>query len=170
VNGAEYQHYLRSEYFQQELGELGAQLVIISLGTNEAYNTGDFDPLVFEARVDSFLTAVQITLPQTSILLTTPPGIGQAIRIRTKKKRRAYAYVENKNVAVVCEILKRQAIRHSAAVWDFYQVMGGYDSMSVWAAQGLTDKRRIHFSRKGYLMQGTLLMKALDLEINPVSH
>ena len=169
VNGAEYQHYLHSEFFQQELGELGAQLVIISLGTNEAYNTGSFDSLAFEASVDSFLTVVQTTLPNASILLTTPPGIGQAIRVRTKKKRRAYAYVENKNVAVVCDILKRQAIRHSAAIWDFYQAMGGYNSMRVWAAQGLTDKKQIHFSRKGYYMQGTLLMKALDLEINPVA-
>jgi lysophospholipase L1-like esterase len=170
VNGAEYQHYLRSVLFQQQLGDLRAQLIIISLGTNEAYNTGDFNPEVFESRVDSFLTSIQKTLPDASILLTSPPGIGQQIRVGSKKKRRAYQYIENKNIPIVCEILKRQAELHSAAYWDFYAVMGGCNAMSCWAAQGLTDKRRIHFSRKGYSIQGTLLMKALDQEINPVSH
>jgi hypothetical protein len=36
--------------------------------------------------------------------------------------------------------------------------------MNIWAAKGLTDKRRIHFSRKGYLIQGSLLSKAIHSE------
>ena len=165
VNGAEYQHYLHSEFFIKQLAELGAELIIVSLGTNEAYNTKVFSPFVFEAQVDSFLTELQIALPNASILITTPPGIGQAVNIPGKRKRKTIRYIENKNIPIVCSILHKQAIKHNAAIWDFYQIMGGHDSMNFWAAKGLTDKQRIHFSRKGYLIQGSLLTKAIHNEI-----
>jgi hypothetical protein len=45
--------------------------------------------------------------------------------------------------------------------------MGGLNAMNRWAAAGLTDARRIHFSRKGYFIQGTLLFEAL---INEIEH
>lgn len=165
VNGAEYQHYLHSEFFIKQLTELGAELIIISLGTNEAYNSSIFDSSVFETRVDSFLTEVHTALPNASILITTPPGIGQAVRVSVRGKRKSYRYIENKNIPIVCSVLHKQAIKHNAAIWDFYQIMGGYDAMNVWAAKGLTDKSRIHFSRKGYLIQGSLLTKAIHNEI-----
>ena len=165
VNGAEYQHYLHSEFFIKQLAELGAELIIISLGTNEAYNSSIFDSSVFETRVDSFLTELQITLPNASILITTPPGVGQAVCVSGKRKRKTYRYIENKNIPIVCSILHKQAIKHNAAIWDFYQIMGGHDAMNFWAAKGLTDNQRIHFSRKGYLIQGSLLTKAILKEI-----
>ena len=165
VNGAEYQHYLHSEFFIKQLAELGAELIIISLGTNEAYNSRVFDSLVFEALVDSFLTEIQIALPKASILITTPPGVGQAVCVSGKRKRKTYRYIENKNIPIVCSILHKQAIKHNAAIWDFYHIMGGQDAMNIWAAKGLTDKQRIHFSRKGYLIQGSLLTKAIHNEI-----
>ena len=165
VNGAEYQHYLHSEFFIKQLAELEAELIIISLGTNEAYNSGLFDSLAFELHVDSFLTKVQTSLPNASIIITTPPGIGQAVRVSGRRKRKSYRYIENKNIPIVCSVLHKQAIKHNAAIWDFYQIMGGHDAMNIWAAKGLTDKRRIHFSRKGYLIQGSLLTKAIHNEI-----
>ncbi len=165
VNGAEYQHYLHSEFFIKQLAELGAELIIISLGTNEAYNSSIFDSSVFETRVDSFLTKLQIALPNASILITTPPGVGQAVCVSGRRKRKTYRYIENKNIPIVCSILHKQAIKHKAAIWDFYQIMGGHDAMNFWAAKGLTDKQRIHFSRKGYLIQGSLLAKAIHYDI-----
>jgi hypothetical protein len=43
--------------------------------------------------------------------------------------------------------------------------MGGFNSINKWYAKGMTDKRRIHFSKKGYLIQGGLLNRALNSEI-----
>jgi hypothetical protein len=47
--------------------------------------------------------------------------------------------------------------------------MGGYNSINKWYAKGMTDKRRIHFSRKGYLIQGNLLKNALNIEMQKVN-
>lgn len=165
VNGAEYEHYLRSDYFSRQLTSLRPNLIIISLGTNEAYNSKDFDPIKFEAIVDSFLTITQIQNPETSILIASPPSIGQIIATRNKKKRKVYQYTENKNILTICRILENQATKHQCAYWNFHSVMGGFNSINKWHAKGMTDKRRIHFSKKGYLIQGGLLDRALNLEI-----
>lgn len=165
VNGAEYKHYLRSEFFNVQLKELKPDLIIVSLGTNEAYNTKDFDPIKFEAIVDSFLIVTKSNNQNASILLTSPPSIGQVTVTRNKKKRKIYQYTENKNIPIVCEILQRQAIKHGCAYWNFYEVMGGYNSINKWYGKGMTDKRRIHFSKKGYLIQGNLLKNALNFEM-----
>jgi len=165
VNGAEYEHYLRSKLFNNQLQYLKPDLIILSLGTNEAYNTKDFDPIKFETKVDSFLVLLIKNNPKASILITSPPSIGQAIVTRGKKNRKTYQYVENKNIPIICSILDSLAIKHQRSFWNFYQVMGGYNSINKWYAKGLTDKRRIHFSKKGYLIQGGLLMRALNAEI-----
>ena len=168
VNGAEYKHYLRSELFNIQLKDLNPDLIIISLGTNEAYNTKDFDPLKFEAIVDSFLVLTKLNNENVSILLASPPSIGQVTVTRNKKKRKVYQYTENKNIPIICEILQRQALKHQCAYWNFYEVMGGYNSINKWYAKGMTDKRRIHFSKKGYLIQGNLLKNALNFETQKV--
>jgi hypothetical protein len=146
------------------LKELNPDLMIISLGTNEAYNTKDFDSIKFEAIVDSFLVLTKLNNENVSILLASPPSIGQVTVTRNKKKRKVYQYTENKNIPIICEILQRQALKHKCAYWNFYEVMGGYNSINKWYAKGMTDKRRIHFSKKGYLIQGNLLKNALNFE------
>lgn len=161
VNGAEYQHFLYSEYFTSQLSSLYPDLLIISLGTNEAFNTLRFEPLDFSAKVDSFLTRIQFENPELTIILTSPPAISQKVKSGKKK----FHFVQNKNIVMINEILKHQAKKHQCGFWDFYQVMGGYNSMSDWAAAGLTDARRIHFSRKGYTIQGKLLFEAILKEI-----
>lgn len=165
VNGAEYEHYLRSEYFNKQLPSLKPNLIIISLGTNEAYNTKDFDPIVFEAIVDSFITVTKANNPEASILIASPPSIGQVIVTRNKKRRKVYQYTENKNIPIICGILENQALKHQCSYWNFYGVMGGFNSINKWYSKGMTDKRRIHFSKKGYLIQGGLLNRALNTEI-----
>lgn len=162
VNGAEYQHYLHSPFFFGQLASLNPDLVIVSLGTNEAYNKATFEINDFKAKVDSFLRSTKLACPQASIILTTPPGIGQRIRKGRKSKP---VYEQNPNVVKVVEAIQTQALQNKVSVWDFYEVMGGYNAMNRWAAAGLTDARRIHFSRKGYQIQGTLLLDALMHEI-----
>ncbi len=165
VNGAEYEHYLRSDHFNNQLPSLKPNLIIISLGTNEAYNTKDFDPIRFEAIVDSFITITKAYNPEASILITSPPSIGQVTATRNKKRRKVYNYIENKNIPTICGILENQATKHQCAYWNFYSIMGGFNSINKWHAKGMTDKRRIHFSKNGYLIQGGLLDRAINFEI-----
>jgi len=45
-------------------------------------------------------------------------------------------------------------------VWDFYSVMGGLNSIWVWNRFGLANRDHIHFTRKGYELQGDLFFNA----------
>lgn len=158
VNGAEYRHYLKSELFNGQLAFLSPHLIVISLGTNEAYNVKDFDSTLFYRQADSLVAQLQQLNPGVTVLLTTPPDIGKAVR----KGRRVSYYTSHPQIPVIREVLLRLAANRNLAVWDFYTVMGGKGSITQWHKAGLMDARRIHFNRTGYYMEGYLLWKALD--------
>ena len=158
VNGSEYNHYLKSKTFFQQLNSLNPDLIIMSLGTNEAYNASMFEATEFSNCLDSFFTILKSSFPKTSIIITAAP----AIQTKFKNPRsRRYRFNENKNILIVNEILKLQAEKHQLGFWNFYAVMGGQNSMKKWANAGLTDAKMIHFTKRGYLMQGKLLSNAI---------
>ncbi|NJO91502.1 MAG: hypothetical protein HC831_22980 [Chloroflexia bacterium] len=45
-------------------------------------------------------------------------------------------------------------------VYDFYEVMGGFNSSSIWYKENLMVRDRIHFNREGYLLKGDLFFNA----------
>ena len=51
--------------------------------------------------------------------------------------------------------------KHDAAVWDFFELMGGLHSMAVWENAGLAQKDKVHFTQQGYALIGDLLYNAL---------
>ena len=52
------------------------------------------------------------------------------------------------------------AEKRNCAVWDLYEVMGGFTSMKLWLKAGLATNDKIHFSTNGYTLQGDLLFNA----------
>jgi hypothetical protein len=48
------------------------------------------------------------------------------------------------------------------AYWDFSAVQGGYGSIKDWRAAGLAQADFVHFTTKGYDLQGLLLFLALQ--------
>lgn len=151
VNGAEFRHFNLSVHFQEQLSYLQPDLVIISLGTNEAFG-GAFDSDNFVHNMDSLVTGIRRLNPNTDILLTTP---GDSFR-KSKKGR-----VKNPNVATARNAVMYYASGHNCAYWDLYGVMGGYGSMAKWFAAKLSAKDRVHFSGQGYILQGGLMYQAL---------
>ncbi|MBA3971100.1 MAG: hypothetical protein H0X46_02980 [Bacteroidetes bacterium] len=151
VNGAEYRHYVMSKYFIQQLSYLSSDLIILSLGTNEAFSTG-FDKDIFMRSVDSLVTSMRLSNPNASILISTPPD-----SFRKSRKGR----VKNPDMKLARESLVAYCIQHNLAYWDLYEIMGGYGSMAKWYAVNLSAKDRVHFSGKGYQIQGDLLYNAL---------
>jgi len=156
VNGAMFSSYLASEHFTGQLASLRPDLIIVSLGTNEAYNPKDFDPARFRETIDSLFSNFRAAGIHAPVLLTTPPGICQSYR----KKRRTY-YKPNPLAATVSGIIRDYAGSNGMAVWDWFTVMGGKDSMAKWKAKHLTDRRMVHFSARGYEIQGMLLRQAV---------
>ena len=148
VNGAQFFHYNVSEYFFPQLQELAPDLIIISLGTNETVGKY-FNEDRFEIQLDKMVKALKKHLPNSDILLTTPPD--------------AYRYRKYKNPhpGKAAEILAQYADRKSLSCWNFYDVMGGFSSINTWYLHGLAQSDRLHLTRRGYKLQGRLMYEAI---------
>jgi hypothetical protein len=150
VNGAEYRHYSMSKYFLQQFTYLNADLVIVSMGTNEAFY-GGFDKDVFYRNIDTLVLGIRSVNPNAAILLTTP---GDSYR-KSRKGR-----VKNPDMKIAKETMITYCLEHNLAYWDLYDVMGGYSSMAKWYSAKLSAKDKVHFSGKGYMIQGDLFYRA----------
>jgi lysophospholipase L1-like esterase len=156
VNGATFSNYLNSKYFPDHLATLKPDLIILSLGTNEAV-ARTFNPDSLKATMDSLISSFRKKGIDAGILFTTPPAIYKGYR----KNRRTH-YKPSTNAALVRETILNFASEKGYASWDWYTIMGGRQSMAKWKAKRMTDRRYIHFSPKGYSIQGSLLNEAFQ--------
>lgn len=148
VNGAEVPTYFRCEDFDRHLRVLKPDLVILSLGTNDAHVIR-FDEEVFLTNLRFLVNMVKRAYPKASVLLTTP---GDAYRARR------YLNPHNNRVR---ELMFQVAAETGIAVWDFYTVMGGLRSVDQWLRSQLASADKLHLTPKGYAFQGELLYDAL---------
>ncbi|MGB0525443.1 MAG: GDSL-type esterase/lipase family protein [Flammeovirgaceae bacterium] len=149
VNGAEVPSYFRCQDFNKQLAQLNPDLIVISLGTNDAFKA-QFDAAQFRADYRKLIANIRKYLPEVDILLTTA---GDSYR-----RRRPNKYME-----VAADEVIALAKEMHVVVWDFYRVMGGLKSIKEWREQGLCAKDLLHFSQKGYEIQGELFFQALDV-------
>ncbi|MDR1380666.1 MAG: GDSL-type esterase/lipase family protein [Tannerella sp.] len=154
VNGARFTDYTNRDYVRQ-LALLKPSLLIVSLGTNEAFGR-NFNRKQFLSQVDAFIRIVREELPETALLVTTP---AESYRRAYKNKKRYY--VRNDNIAKVADALTSYAGENGIARWDLFSITGGNNSCKKWFDAGMFGRDRIHFSREGYGEQGVLLYKAL---------
>lgn len=154
VNGAMFVNYTDSVYMSR-LALLRPDLLIVSLGTNETFGNR-FNREEFGRQVRSFVALVKHYMPETTVLLTTPPEC--YCRHYVKRKR---TYVRNVNTQWAAETLVQIARKEKIACWDLYAATGGKNSCTVWLKEKLLRADRIHFTKEGYQEQGTLLYRAL---------
>lgn len=148
VNGAKVDSYLRCPLFTQHLKTLTPDLVIVSLGTNDAYNYS-FYPSHFKSVYTQLIKNIKKASPHCSIILTTPgDGLRRRWQVNTNNQ---------KAVKAVFELAKE----HNCAVWDFYKVMGGLKSVYPWVQYGLGKRDYLHLTANGYSLQGLLFYRAL---------
>lgn len=163
INGAQLMHYNQHEAtLPAQLSAVRPQLVIISLGTNEAF--GGVSASDFKKELNTAVKAVQTYAPGARLLFTTPPyGMKKKRSVPYKRKvgkkiRTAYrvSFVTNTQVAVLKEVLVDYCRENGHACWDFYEVM----KTDTRFARGWSNDR-IHFNAYGYTLQGTLLSEAI---------
>jgi lysophospholipase L1-like esterase len=147
INGAEVTSFLRNT-LEPQLEMLNPDLVIISLGTNDAY-FDEFDEKAFKRNYGTLIQRIKKASPKASILLTTP---GDCYRARK--------YVNYNNVKATKQIMEL-AEETGCVVWNFYEIMGGLRSINQWYTHGMATKDKIHLTKKGYSLQGDLLYEAL---------
>jgi lysophospholipase L1-like esterase len=151
-NGARYADYTNSQFFVQQLGLLKPDLIIISLGTNEAYSKR-FSSEDFENDIKIMLSNLRQVAPDVDFLLTTPNDANRGRRYK------------NPDIADAVVTIKSVARRYHAAYWDFYHIMGGYGSMQKWYLKHLCQKDHVHFTVPGYLLQAQLFYDAFKKTI-----
>lgn len=148
VNGAQYYQYNQTPLFWRHLPALRADCYIISLGTNEAQDqrlNADSLRLAIAAMVDQLRTS----RPNAAIIITTPPGS----YYRQRKP--------NPTLPLVRQTLKTFTEEHKYSCWDLFAVSGGLQGVVTMARSGVLRPDKVHFSREGYELQGSLLLEAL---------
>ncbi len=150
-NGATYNSYNRMGNMGADCRIFNPDLIIISLGTNEAFGTMSDDS--FYDSINKFVKDIQLCNPDAPILLVTPMECQRKGRI-------------NINIKRLRDIIIKYGIENNVAVYDWYDVAGGYGASYKWIANGLMGVDRIHNTSKGYHLQGTLLYEALTHDIN----
>lgn len=148
VNGASTRSWLRCQDMPRELALLTPDLVILSIGINDAHDP-DFAPSVYEANYRELIRRIRSVAPDAAILLTTNTD---------SFMKRKYP---NRNASSIRDVMLRLSASENVAVWDTYGVMGGEGSIKLWERAGLAQRDRIHLKREGYVLLGDLLFTAL---------
>lgn len=171
-NGATYDSYNRIGTVGLGINPLQPNLVIISLGTNEAF--GRQDIANFKRSIDRLVSNVRSANPESLILLTTPMECHRSVvtksKARVKRKgRKGYrtvtrtnkSYAVNRNIAPLRKAILDYGRENGIAVYDWYDVAGGAGASSSWISSSLFAKDRVHHTHKGYNLQGRLLYDAI---------
>jgi lysophospholipase L1-like esterase len=148
VNGASVPSYLKCNLLKEHLSQVKPNLVIFSIGINDAYES-DFTAKKYERNYDSLIREIMRVAPNTAILFTTN---------NDSYYKRKYP---NKNAEIVREVMMNLAEKYGAGVWDMYGLMGGLGSVKTWEVAGLAKRDKIHLTKKGYQLVGDLLFEAI---------
>lgn len=147
VNGARYSDYNKYPLFFDQLEGLEADLIIISLGTNEAFDKIDGES--FKAEINRFLKEVKSKNPEASILVTSPPP----------------SYFSKGNPNTVASTLANEIIINGVdqkyAIWDMYYNLGGTLGLPYLIEEQMLSKDLVHYTIKGYEYTGTLFFEGL---------
>ncbi len=153
-NGATYGSYLGIGT-GRGLACMESDLVILSLGTNDAWGSMSDDDFI--STVDRLVSEIKHENPSVKIMLTTPGEAQKAMR----RGRRSKTYTPHMKIGHFRELLLDYGRRNSLPVYDFYNVAGGERSSEQWVMAGLFSRDRIHLSWAGYELMGQLMCDAL---------
>ena len=147
VRGAQFKHYSKSQYFCEQTKVLAPDLIVISLGTNEA-NDSKLDEDIFYREIESLVFNLKRQNPHSEFLLTTP-----ADSYYQKNKF-------NPRMSLVASTLICFAKENNIAYWDLQSITGGKNSAYSWKKYNLLRLDGVHYTQDGYKLQGNLFCKA----------
>lgn len=159
INGAQFMHYNQdAQTIPTQMEILKPQLVIISLGTNEAF--GGITASQLRQEMNKTVWAIKEAAPEATILFTTPPsGMMKKRQVPYKKKgktRYRISYARNPQVAVIRAEMIQFCKDNGIAYWDFHEVMkADKNFVRGWSQD------HVHFNAFGYTRQGNLLYDAI---------
>jgi len=146
VNGAEFHHYSEALHFSEQTKALNPDLIIISLGTNEAFAL-NFNLDKFYADMQLLYSQLKRENPNACFLFTIP-----ACSYRRKKP--------NPRLALAGKTIIRFTTDNNISYWDLQAATGGDKSAVNWKKNRLLRPDGVHYNLAGYYLQGSLFCKA----------
>ncbi len=148
INGANTASYLKAGLFSQQLCSFDPDLVILSIGVNDAAGNA-FAEERYTNNYAALIQTIREQYPEVAILLTTNTDFYN------------YRAGHNPYAASVKTSMMTNAEKYGAAVWDAHTAMGGDRSINQWRSNGLAQKDRIHLTQEGYSILGSMLFEAI---------
>ena len=154
-NGATYATYNNVQSFGQQISTLYPDLIIVSLGTNEAF--GKLDAEEMYRQIDVLVNDLKLNNPEAKLLLTTP----KESQRRRKGKHKSASYTVVDNCASVADIIRSYARENHIPLYDWWEVAGGKGASQHWVTNNLLSRDRVHNTVQGYELCGKLFSQAL---------
>lgn len=148
VSGGQYKFLAENAPLMVEQMEaFKPDLLIISLGTNDAYVNG-LTSEGYDQMLTKLIQSLQLVSPKTEFILTTPPDT---------------EFNKNKPISreIVIQGILNVGKKTHCAVWNFNEAMGGENTFKRWQKLKLANKDGLHFNPEGYYLQGQLFNVAL---------
>ncbi|MBO6026781.1 MAG: hypothetical protein J6P73_05995 [Bacteroidales bacterium] len=162
INGAKVSSYLSCEDLERDLKLVHPDLVIFGIGINDAA-ADTFSKEKFKSDYTALIDIIHKVSPDCALLFVTNND--------SYKKVSRRKYEVNKNGLLAEQAFLELGEQHNAAVWDFFDIMGGLKSMAKWEKDGFAQKDKVHFTSAGYTLIGDLLFNALmDRYIEHLNH
>ena len=159
-NGACFTDYSLIDSFPQTTAQFDADLIILSMGTNEGFSTMTDEEI--RRSVENLTTSLRFFNPEAEFLILAPMEC-QKNRNHGHKPLSEF-YDVNQRVVEAKDIILSQVKKQGIPYWDFYTVAGGEGASTKWLEQGLLNKDRIHLYKAGYELMARLLFDALTQE------
>lgn len=168
-NGATYSSYASIDRFGSQIVSLGADLVVIALGTNEAF--GSISEETLENDIDNLIDAIRRHKPDVKFLLVSPVECFRRTYRRRKGRRRAVGTAVNTKVARMRGVIMRYARENGIPFYDTYSVAGGAGAAAKMKSAKVLGSDGVHFTAGGYRLWGALLADAIieELENEPTN-
>ncbi len=151
VNGASTKSFLRCELFERQLHALHPDLIIMSIGVNDASGP-NFDPDTFRNNYDKLISIARQVNPNCALIFISNND--------TRRRVRRHRRVTNTNGPLVRDAFLSIAEKWQGGFYDLFSIMGGLGSMQQWQKAGLAQRDCVHFSRQGYAIVGALFYDA----------
>ena len=149
-NGATYQTYLK-DHFTNSVSKLKPDLIIISLGTNDAM--GRVNSSAVRASVRSLVNQLRKSCPEAKIVLSTP--------VMCYVSHRRGRTAPNPNVKLVSRAIIEEAKALGVGYIDTFEIFGGERGADRLVSKGLLRSDRIHLTTEGYKSLGNSIADAL---------
>ncbi|OAE92577.1 GDSL-type esterase/lipase family protein [Flavobacterium psychrophilum] len=147
VNGAKFSDYNQTPLFWKQLNHLKGDCYIFSMGTNEAQNY-TLTPEIYTEYLKNTVNEVRQINPEAVILFTFPPA-----SYYQKKAPNAMLIKLSNCMQEFCN-------NNNIAYWDLFTVTNQLKGAVEWKNKSLLRPDLVHFSKKGYQLQGLLFVEA----------